>query len=59
MSVYASWCGLGDYQKDSFYDSLVSTAANFGEEVVVIGGNVNGHVFWCLLNQITWQKENN
>ena len=45
VSVYAPQCGLDDSVKDNFYDSLIGTTAKLADkEVVVITGDLNGHV---------------
>ena len=45
LCTYAPQSGLSEELKDEFYDSLIDVTSKLGEkEVVLLGGDLNGHV---------------
>ncbi|XP_057306130.1 uncharacterized protein LOC130644510 [Hydractinia symbiolongicarpus] len=45
LSVYVPQCGLGEEDKDKFYDELIAVTSKFGDtELIMVGGDFNGHV---------------
>ena len=45
VSTYAPQQGLGDVEKERFYESLIQLVAKINEnDMVIIGGDLNGHV---------------